>query len=134
MATEHHHLTVTERFDLLREEITSEQEFYWTRFSGFATLHAGLLVLVTSDTIKQPRLLYAAAVVLGLVWLYVQFASLFYVNRLKPLFREVCEQRGFRYPGHRIFSRRFLSTTDVALVAPVGLTILWIALLFFAKH
>jgi hypothetical protein len=115
---------------LLREEINCEQEHYWTRFSGFATLHAGLLVLVTSDAIKQPRLLYGAAIFLGLIWFYVQFASLFYVNRLKPLFREVCEQRGFRYPSHSIFSRWFLSTTDVALIAPAALTVVWIVLFY----
>ena len=133
MTTEHHHsLTLNEEFDFLREEIACEQEYYWTRFSGFATLHAGLLVLVTSDTIKQPRFLAAAAAILGLVWFYVQFASLFYVNRLKPQFGEVCKQRGFDYPRHRIFSRRFMSTTDVALIVPAGLTLLWIVLLFVA--
>jgi hypothetical protein len=131
MTTEHHHpLTVPEKFDLLREEINCEQEHYWTRFSGFATLHAGLLVLVTSDTIKQPKFLYCVAMFLGLLWFYVQFASLFYVNRLKPQFREVCEQRGFRYPSHPIFSRRFLSTTDMALIVPVALMALWIVLFF----
>jgi hypothetical protein len=124
----HHRLTEREKFDFLREEIDSEQEFFWSRFAGFATLHAGLFVLVTSDAIKHTKPLFAAAAVLAAVWLYVQVASLFYVNRLKPQFRNLCEIVGFEYPRHPFYS--FISTTDVALIVPIGLTVLWIVFLF----
>jgi hypothetical protein len=128
MSTEHH-LTPRENFYVLRDEITSEQEFYWTRFSGFATLHAGLLVLFTSDTNKIPILLSAAAVVLGLVWWYVQRASLFYVNRYKSDFIEASKQVNFQYKSHDTFSQKGKSTTDVAMIVPIVLTILWVLLL-----
>jgi hypothetical protein len=120
----------TDHFEWLSEEISREQEFYWTRFTAFATLHAGLLVLITSDALKRPHILAGVAIALGVIWFYIQLASLHYVNRLKPLFRAAREARGIDYLPHRVFSRRFLSTTDVALVVPFGLTVLWIVFPF----
>lgn len=125
MPAEHRSLTFSEEFKLLNEEIALEQEYYWTRFSSFATLHAGLFVLFTLDANKHQTLLSGAAVGLGVVWMYVQVASLWYVNRLKSDFGKVSKQQGFHWPNHPIFSKKFRSTTDVALLVPYGLTILW---------
>jgi hypothetical protein len=116
-------MTIREKFEMLNKEIALEQEYYWTRFSGFATLYAGLFVLFSFE--KHQGLLSGAAVGLGLIWMYVQAASLWYVNRLKSDFRKVSEQREFHWPKHPIFSKKFRSTTDVALLVPYGLTILW---------
>lgn len=117
------HFTLRERFELLNNEIALEQEYYWTRFTAFATLHAGLFVLFTLNGHKI--LLSGAAVGLGIVWLYVQVASLWYVNRLKSDFNKVSKTLKLPWPKHHIFSERFRSTTDVALLVPYGLTILW---------
>jgi hypothetical protein len=119
-----------DNFEWLSEEISREQEFYWTRFTAFATLQAGLLVLITSDALKRPHVLVAVAIALGVIWFYVQLASLYYVDRLKPLFHAAREARGIHYSRHRVFSRRFLSTTDVALLVPFGITVLWIVFPF----
>jgi hypothetical protein len=133
MSTEFHQpLSHEERFNFLREEITAEQELYWTRFAGFATLHAGLLVLITSDTVAYPKMLSAAAFVLAFVWLYVQCGSLWYVNRLKPQFGKMCEQGDVQYPKHWLFSHKWCSTTDIALIAPFLLILLWVILFFTA--
>jgi hypothetical protein len=119
-----------EEFEWLTNEIAREQEYYWTRFAGFATLHAGLLVLVTSSTIKNAWIFSCIGIALGLVWLYVQWASSFYVNRFKPRFHKVREALHFPHVKHWLFSRRFLSPTGVvAIPVPLSLTIVWIVLL-----
>ena len=110
----------------LAQELTSEQEFYWTRFSSFATLQAGLLVLTTSTAIKSIKWLAVISLVLAVVWLFVQCASRWYVNRLKPIFRKACKDNGFDYPQHPLFSKSFLSPTDISLVVPFGIIVFWI--------
>jgi hypothetical protein len=122
--------TPKEEFDILIKEITFEQEFYWTRFTGFATLHAGLFVLFTSETNKHPIYLSAAALAMGAIWLYVQIASCWYVNRLKRRFRRISEGLKFKYPRHEIFSCKYMDITRVTIVIPVTITLLWLALLF----
>lgn len=112
------------RLEFYNEELSLEQEYYWTRFSSFSTLHAGLFVLFSLEKFKHPRLLSCVAIGLGLVWIYVQGASLWYVNRMKPQFGDVANKLEINYPPH-FFSWRFFSTTDVALLVPLGLTILW---------
>ena len=110
----------------LSSELASEQEYYWVRFSSFATLQAGLLVLITSDTVKHVRLLSLVAASLAVVWCYVQYASVYYVNRLKPLFRDACKASGFDYPRHPVFGRKGLSPTDVSAAVPAFLALFWL--------
>jgi ABC-type uncharacterized transport system permease subunit len=118
--------TAQEEFKYLNDEIAREQEYFWTRFSGFATLHAGLLVLVTSNATKSPRFLSGCAIVLGIVWFYVQWASRFYVNRDKKRFHVVREKCGYPYVAHPTYSRPFLSPTDIAVVVPIMLMVVWL--------
>ena len=125
-------LSLSDRFKILNEEITLEQGFYWTRFSGFVTLHAGLFVLSTSDTIKHPLIFSSVAIFLGIIWFYVQKASHWYVNRLKPEFRKIYPKIGFRYPQHCIFSCPYMDITFVALLVPIIITFVWIAFFLFS--
>jgi hypothetical protein len=92
-----------------------------------AALHAGLFVLATSNAIGDPRWVCGGALFLGLLWFYIQWASLAYVNRLKPRFHTVCNRVGFHYPGVKRWLR---FPTNVALVVPGLLTLSWITLLF----
>ena len=118
-------------FTWLTNEIAREQEYYWSRFYAFATLQTGFLVLVASTVVKRPLVLALLAFILGVVWIYVQFASRFYVNRLKATFYAACGARGIEHPAHWLYKRN-RSSTDVALVVPVSLTLFWISFPFVA--
>lgn len=81
---------------------------------------------------SRPRLLYASAVLLGVLWLYVQLASRYYVDRFKPRCHAACKAHGLTFPRHPIFSNRALSSTDLALVAPLAISVVWVVLAFDA--
>ena len=77
------------------EQVLREQEIFWMRFGAFAAVHAGSLVLVTSDVLgtRKP----AAAIVgvaLGLSWMYVQWISLKYADRPKDQYHWYRKQLG----------------------------------------
>jgi hypothetical protein len=111
------------RLEFYNGEVSREQEYYWTRFSAFAVLQAGLFVLFGSS-VENQKLLSGVGIGLGLVWIYVQGASLWYVNRLKPDLTKIVELLEINYPPH-FYSQKFFSTTDVALLVPLGLTVFW---------
>ena len=110
--------------EFYNNDISREQEYYWTRFSSFAVLQAGLFVLISCKN-EDENLLSGIGIGLGLVWIYVQGASLWYVNRLKPKLSELVSRFKIDYPLH-FYSQKYFSTTDVALLVPLGLTIFWL--------
>lgn len=118
--------TPQEEFKFLYDEIGFEQKSFWSRFAGFATLHAGLLVFITSDTVKNPQFLSVCALLLALLWLYVQWSSRFYVNRYKEQYHNLRNALGYPHLTHPVYSKPFFSPTDIAIVVPVALFFLWL--------
>ncbi len=58
------------RFEIAQNALHAENDVFWTRFSAFATLQAGLLVITTAETLKgYPTIVIAAfGVVLAYIW------------------------------------------------------------------
>ena len=129
----------------MTNEVSREQEYYWTRFAAFATLQAGFLVLVTvtvdADSSTAPTssgspvasstVLAWMAMVVSAVWVYVQWCSRHYIERLNPEFRRMRGSFGFKLERHVFFGRRFLAATDAAMLAPVAVLVWWI---IFISH
>ena len=118
--------TVLPFFQIVSDIVMREQTFYWQRFSAFAALHAGLLVLATSSALNSPVPVRVIGLVLGILWAYIQFVSRHYVNRLKPLYHEKREQLGIGYKRHWLFDHAFLSSTNMGCIVALGVSVLWI--------
>ncbi|MEB3831785.1 hypothetical protein [Phormidium sp. CCY1219] len=70
----------------LTEQVHREQEIYWNRFQGFAAIHAGAFVIVTSNVIREKLIATVIGFTLALIWIYVQWIGLKYVDRPKRLY------------------------------------------------
>lgn len=70
----------------LTEQVYREQEIYWNRFQGFAAIHAGAFVIVTSNVIREKLIATVIGFTLALIWIYVQWIGLKYVDRPKRLY------------------------------------------------
>ena len=71
-------------FAHIANQASAEQEWFWSRFSAFATLHAGLLVFARVDTSGAIEwILSGAGLLLGATWVAVQSLSRSYVHRSK---------------------------------------------------
>ena len=114
------------RFEVLQAHHLEEQRLYWQRFYIFAALHAGLLVLATSNTIRRPWVINCLGAMLGLIWVLVQWASRYYAKRLQPQYYQAREEIGIRPPDHWLFSRRGLASTDLALYAALAVFVIWL--------
>ena len=113
-------------FHFVHEQYVQQQAFYWQRFAAFAALHAGLFVLATSNSLTESWPIEWLGALLGLIWVLVQWASLHYVDRVKPQYHELRERMGIRYDDHWLFNRRSLSSTDLALYGTLVLLLIWI--------
>lgn len=113
-------------FHLVQEQYLQQQAFYWQRYAAFAVLHGGLFVLATSDSLTKSWPVEWLGAVLSVIWVLVQWASLHYVDRMKPQYHELREQMGIRYEGHWLFNRRWLSSTDLALYGTLFVLLIWI--------
>ncbi len=124
----------SENFDRLRflnEQVFREQEIYWQRFYSFATIHAGAFVLYAAEAIKPHSwLITSAGVLLGFVWLWVQWASLWYVDRHKKAFHDERTKMEFDFPSHWLFSRPWASSTNAGLLVVVIVWLFWVLLLY----
>ena len=113
----------------VREINLQEQNYYWQRFSAFATLHAGLFVLATSDSITNRLPIYIIGIILAVAWVFIQWASLFYVERIKPFFFNRLETKGVRLRRHWLFSEFKLSSTRIGVAVTVLIFLLWLIML-----
>jgi hypothetical protein len=105
--------------NFLAERVDREQEIFWHRFYSFATLHAGAFVLASALRPRWP--IAVAGFALALIWCYVQWLSLKYVDRLKPLYHVVLQRSGIQFVQPEWLStKRGLSSSDIG----VGVTIL----------
>lgn len=112
--------------NFLAERVDREQEIYWQRFYSFATLHAGAFVLATSSSLSIRWPIELAGLVLALIWFYVQWLSLKYVDRLKPLYHAARVNAGIRFVQPEWLSaRRGLSSTDIGVGVTIVVAITW---------
>lgn len=121
------------RFEILQVERHQEQSHYWIRFTGFATLHAGLFVFATSTKLEKWPYVSVGIALLGIVlaatWVEVQRLSLQYVDRWKPLYHDERRRLKFDFSGIQRQDPRFSSTDLANVVPPVIVAIVWCVLL-----
>jgi hypothetical protein len=119
----------------LNEQVLREQEIYWSRFVAFATLNAGAFVLIASEAIKTSAILTVLSVAgigLALLWGYVQWISLRYVDRTKPLYHELRSKMGFSFAPSQhpiiagIHETKWLSSTNIGVWVPILVTAMWV--------
>lgn len=110
----------------IQEHRFQEQAFFWSRFSAFATLHGGLFVLATSNAIKNQQYISYLGVLLGLLWIFIQWASLYYVDRWKGQYYEYLKLMEINLKRHWLFSRPRFSSTDFAVFTTIIVFILWV--------
>lgn len=119
-----------ERLKFYRDLICHEQAFYWSRFQGFAALNAGLLALVSINADGEPTALKVLGLLLAAIWVYVQWTSLWYVNRYKPEYHALREKFDVSQTSHSIHGRRRLSSTDIAFCGTVIVALIWLVSLW----
>jgi hypothetical protein len=144
---------VKDKLDLLSyltEQVHREQEIYWSRFQGFAAIHAGSFVLVTSNVVEEKFVATLVGFFLGIAWIYVQWISLKYVDRPKRLYHWYRRSLGILWsyeynllknndlPNPKknkplltkwidwIQRKSRYSSTDVGLMVPTGVIVLWL--------
>ena len=119
------------RFEIIQNALHHEQEIFWTRFTGFATLHAGLFVIATATNIQAKPMAGLFVAILGITlsatWAEVQRLSLRYVDRWKPLYHSERERLSLDISSERPLDPRF-SSTDLANFVPWAVAAAWVAL------
>lgn len=123
----------------LTEHVHREQEIFWSRFGVFATIHAGALVLVTSDVVTHKSAVSIVGISLAVIWLFVQWISLTYADRPKRLYHWYRRSVGILWDYERkdiarpwrervagwIQRTTLLSSTDWGIVVPAATALLW---------
>jgi hypothetical protein len=113
------------RFEIAQNALHAENNVFWTRFSGFATLQAGLLVITTAETLKgYPTIIIAVfGVILAHMWMRVNQLGVLYVDRWK---QDHSEERDELFPRAKVPSLDPRSSaTDVAQLAPWLVGAVW---------
>ena len=134
----------------LTEQVHREQEIYWIRFQGFAAIHAGSFVLVTSNVVEEKFVATLVGFFLGIAWVYVQWISLKYVDRPKRLYHWYRRSLGILWSyEYNLLRNKDLpnlpkphssptkwidwiqrksrySSTDIGLMVPAGVILLWL--------
>lgn len=119
-------------FSTVQDALYSEQEFCWQRFASFAMIHAGLFVLAASEKFNNHKLLYGIALLLAVVWIYVQVLSWIYAHRLKDLYSSKREEEGleYKYPNWaKCIIDKWPSSTTTGVATSIIVAALWILLL-----
>ena len=133
-----------ELLNYLSEQLHREQEMFWARFGAFAAIHAGALVLVTSDVVEMKWIACLIGLALAAVWMIVQLVSLAYADGAKQLYHWYRRSLGILWEHERpsaslawlpslaarLRHKTKLSSTDVALAVPILIALLWSFALF----
>ncbi|MEA5472473.1 hypothetical protein [Spirulina sp. 06S082] len=125
-----------EALKFLNEQILREQEIYWQRFSSFAGLNAGTLVLATSNSISDHRLIIGVGICLSILWAYIQIISLRYADRAKPMYHDLRRIMGIKFAAPKsklssfIYKAQFLSSTDAGILCTMLVFCLWLIAFF----
>lgn len=121
----------------LATRANQEQEWFWSRFSAFATLQAGLFVLFTSGTVGEGhRHVFALfGLALAVLWLLVQGRSHYYVHQAKRpyhTFRMILGLKGWEptLPFWRRAMRNAFASTSLGLLTTVSVTLIWAFVVF----
>ena len=132
LATLEKQLGRPELLNYLTEHVMREQEIFWSRFAGFAAIHGGTLVLVTSESVKAKGLVSIIGLVLALLWVLIQSTSVTYADRAKRLYHWYRRSLGILWPyerdelaGNKAFSLLSLASTRATVAVPVLVAMLW---------
>ena len=110
-----------DQFQFLMERQVAEQGFYWQRFTAFAAINSGFLVLLAGT--ESHIFLKFAGLVASVLWLFVQWKSRNYVEAQKNEFWDQAEDRGYK----RQASDGTISVTHAGVITS-GLSVLfWIS-------
>ena len=124
------------RFELLQQSFHTEQEIYWVRFTGFATLNGGLFALATSASVHESLVssfvIFIFGIALSIIWIGVQVLSLRYVDRWKPTYHDERQKLGFDTAGENRKLNPRWSSTDLGAIVPWLVSAVWVVL-FFAR-
>lgn len=106
-----------------------EQEWFWSRFSALATLHAALLVFSRTGVDVELELgLGIGGLVLGALWFTLQMKSWYYVRRSWERLSQVEILVGFRLVDGKPESQTHAS--DIGLAVSAVVFVLWIYIVF----
>lgn len=139
------------KIEFYRQELASEQEFYWSRFSSQCALQAGLFVLATSKAITHEWPVYLLGFAITLIWFHIQWMSLKHVKRNKRVFHRLRRKRGWLYQHERgvvvgasrkrrcsirgiWFLIKHCSPTKAGVIFPMLLAVSWLVLLIFCLN
>lgn len=118
------------RFQLVQAERHQEQAHFWSRFTAFATLHAGIFIFATAtNVLDRPIatiLIAIVGIILAAIWAEVLRLSLHYVNRWKPEYHATRAKLNFHFPDENTTDPRY-SSTDLALIVPYAVLAIWAA-------
>ena len=114
------------RFTILHDRVNQEQIFFWQRFTAFSALHAGLFVLVGSKEYGNLGLTSIIGLVLALGWFLAQWASLYYVDRNKGTYYDLCKKVNVPVPAKHWLFRRWLSSTNIGVAVSLVTLMFWI--------
>jgi len=111
------------RFEITQNALHAENDVFWTRFSGFATLQAGLLVIATVDRLQRYALaVIALGIILTLIWAAVTHLGVLYVDRRKADYHA---ERKNLFPRTETGLRKWFSATNLATLAPWLVIVVW---------
>ena len=116
------------KFNILHDRINQEQNFFWQRFTAFSALHAGLFILVGSKAYGNLGLVSIIGVVLAFAWFLIQWASLYYVDRNKSAYYDLCRDSDIPVPPKHWLFRKGLSSTNIGFAVSIVTLLFWLML------
>lgn len=114
-----------DEFKFLRELQLAEQTYYWNRFTAFAAINSGLLVVLATSGFHP--VIKMAGLITSLFWLFVQWKSRRYVESQKNEFWNEAEVRGHK----RRQSDGTISVTMAGVSFTAFVALFWSATFFF---
>jgi hypothetical protein len=109
----------------------NEQEWFWSRFAAFATLHAGLFVFSRVETERPVDwILAAGGLFLGGIWMLVQSKSRHYVRQSKKRLHSFEIALGLR--RHTGESSSEVHATDLGVWTSWAVFVMWAVALYTA--
>lgn len=125
------------RFELIQQDMHHEGTLFWTRFTGFTTLHAGLFVIATSTDVQTrfiaSVLVAAFGTTLAIIWIGIHVAGKGYVDGLKPLYQQAKIQalKLEDDPADRI-DHWWMHSTKLSGMVPTIVLAIWVILLIIS--
>lgn len=99
-------------------------------------MHAGLLVIATTQTAKAIMTIVYLGIGLSIIWMAIQWRSLNYANKHKIKYYQLTEELGLeerRGKSAWNWLEQRTSSTDLASVVPIVVVIVWLWLGYSQK-